>query len=102
MYKYDHYDQAIVDARVDEFRDQVRRRVELRECSPGRDAGLEHGAGFEFGGRRQQWQRVERDVGPELLGWHVDGVDMMTATCRRNQVLSTYQRRSAGGRRTCG
>jgi len=27
MYKYDHYDQAIVDARVDEFRDQVRRRL---------------------------------------------------------------------------
>ncbi len=24
MYKYDSYDQAIVDARVDEFRDQVR------------------------------------------------------------------------------
>jgi len=27
MYKYDQYDQAIVDARVDEFRDQVRRRL---------------------------------------------------------------------------
>lgn len=27
MYKYDLYDQAIVDARVDEFRDQVRRRI---------------------------------------------------------------------------
>ncbi|MBW6522449.1 nitrite/sulfite reductase [Sphingomonas sp. RHCKR47] len=27
MYKYDEYDQAIVDARVDEFRDQVRRRL---------------------------------------------------------------------------
>lgn len=27
MYKYDHYDQAIVDARVDEFRDQVQRRM---------------------------------------------------------------------------
>ncbi|WP_425230341.1 nitrite/sulfite reductase [Sphingomonas sp.] len=27
MYKYDHYDQAIVDARVDEFRDQVARRL---------------------------------------------------------------------------
>ena len=27
MYKYDSYDQAIVDARVDEFRDQVRRRL---------------------------------------------------------------------------
>jgi len=27
MYKYDHYDQKIVDARVDEFRDQVRRRL---------------------------------------------------------------------------
>jgi sulfite reductase (NADPH) hemoprotein beta-component len=27
MYKYDHYDQAIVDARVDEFRDQVQRRL---------------------------------------------------------------------------
>ncbi|HEU4969632.1 nitrite/sulfite reductase [Sphingomonas sp.] len=27
MYKYDVYDQAIVDARVDEFRDQVRRRI---------------------------------------------------------------------------
>jgi len=27
MYKYDHYDQAIVDARVEEFRDQVRRRI---------------------------------------------------------------------------
>jgi sulfite reductase (NADPH) hemoprotein beta-component len=27
MYRYDHYDQAIVDARVDEFRDQVRRRI---------------------------------------------------------------------------
>ncbi len=27
MYKYDHYDQAIVDARVAEFRDQVERRL---------------------------------------------------------------------------
>jgi sulfite reductase (NADPH) hemoprotein beta-component len=27
MYRYDLYDQAIVDARVDEFRDQVRRRI---------------------------------------------------------------------------
>jgi sulfite reductase (NADPH) hemoprotein beta-component len=27
MYKYDQYDQAIVDARVEEFRDQVRRRI---------------------------------------------------------------------------
>ena len=27
MYKYDNYDQAIVDARVEEFRDQVRRRL---------------------------------------------------------------------------
>ncbi|OYY63888.1 nitrite/sulfite reductase [Sphingomonas sp. 28-62-11] len=27
MYKYDHYDQAIVDARVEEFRDQVIRRL---------------------------------------------------------------------------
>ncbi|WP_298196059.1 nitrite/sulfite reductase [Novosphingobium sp.] len=28
MYKYDHYDQAMVDARVAEFRDQVRRRLD--------------------------------------------------------------------------
>ena len=28
MYKYDHYDQAMVDARVEEFRDQTRRRLE--------------------------------------------------------------------------
>jgi len=28
MYVYDHYDQAMVDARVAEFRDQVRRRLE--------------------------------------------------------------------------
>src|SRR6185369_9876197 len=27
MYKYDRYDQAIVDARVDEFRDQTKRRL---------------------------------------------------------------------------
>src|SRR3569623_3293833 len=27
MYKYDKYDQAIVDARVEEFRDQVARRL---------------------------------------------------------------------------
>ena len=27
MYKYDQYDQSIVDARVDEFRDQCRRRL---------------------------------------------------------------------------
>ncbi len=27
MYRYDHYDQAIVDARVEEFRDQARRRI---------------------------------------------------------------------------
>jgi sulfite reductase (NADPH) hemoprotein beta-component len=27
MYKYDHIDQAIIDARVDEFRDQVKRRL---------------------------------------------------------------------------
>ena len=28
MYKYDTYDQAMVDARVEEFRDQVRRRID--------------------------------------------------------------------------
>lgn len=28
MYRYDHYDQAMVDARVEEFRDQARRRLE--------------------------------------------------------------------------
>lgn len=28
MYKYDHYDQAMVDARVEDFRDQTRRRLE--------------------------------------------------------------------------
>ena len=28
MYKYDQYDQAMVDARVEEFRDQTRRRIE--------------------------------------------------------------------------
>jgi sulfite reductase (NADPH) hemoprotein beta-component len=28
MYRYDHYDQAMVDARVAEFRDQTRRRIE--------------------------------------------------------------------------
>ncbi len=28
MYKYDNYDQAMVDARVEEFRDQARRRLE--------------------------------------------------------------------------
>ena len=28
MYHYDKYDQAMVDARVEEFRDQVRRRLE--------------------------------------------------------------------------
>jgi sulfite reductase (NADPH) hemoprotein beta-component len=28
MYKYDHYDQAMVEARVEEFRDQARRRLE--------------------------------------------------------------------------
>ncbi len=28
MYKYDHYDQAMVDARVADFRDQTRRRIE--------------------------------------------------------------------------
>src|SRR3546814_17116927 len=27
MYRYDQYDQALVDARVDEFRDQVARRL---------------------------------------------------------------------------
>ena len=27
MYKYDHFDQAIVDARVAEFRDQIKRRI---------------------------------------------------------------------------
>ncbi|MBN9993903.1 hypothetical protein JJD03_14950, partial [Listeria monocytogenes] len=27
MYKYDQYDQQIVDARVEEFRDQVKRRL---------------------------------------------------------------------------
>ncbi len=27
MYRYDHYDQAMVDARVEEFRDQVQRRL---------------------------------------------------------------------------
>ena len=27
MYKYDHYDQAMVDARVEDFRDQTRRRI---------------------------------------------------------------------------
>ena len=28
MYRYDQYDQAMVDTRVEEFRDQVRRRIE--------------------------------------------------------------------------
>jgi sulfite reductase (NADPH) hemoprotein beta-component len=28
MYQYDTYDQAMVDARVEEFRDQVKRRLE--------------------------------------------------------------------------
>jgi sulfite reductase (NADPH) hemoprotein beta-component len=28
MYQYDTYDQAMVDARVEEFRDQVKRRIE--------------------------------------------------------------------------
>ena len=28
MYRYDHYDQAMVDTRVEEFRDQARRRLE--------------------------------------------------------------------------
>jgi len=28
MYQYDHYDQAMVDARVEEFRDQCKRRIE--------------------------------------------------------------------------
>ena len=28
MYKYDTYDQAMVDTRVEEFRDQVKRRLE--------------------------------------------------------------------------
>lgn len=28
MYKYDNYDQAMVDTRVAEFRDQVKRRLE--------------------------------------------------------------------------
>ncbi len=28
MYQYDHYDQAMVDTRVEEFRDQTRRRIE--------------------------------------------------------------------------
>ena len=28
MYQYDQYDQAMVDARVEEFRDQTRRRIE--------------------------------------------------------------------------
>ena len=27
MYRYDQYDQAIVDTRVEEFRDQVARRI---------------------------------------------------------------------------
>ena len=27
MYRYDSYDQSIVDARVEEFRDQVQRRL---------------------------------------------------------------------------
>ena len=27
MYQYDKYDQGMVDARVEEFRDQVRRRI---------------------------------------------------------------------------
>ncbi|PKP63151.1 MAG: sulfite reductase, partial [Alphaproteobacteria bacterium HGW-Alphaproteobacteria-9] len=30
MYQYDSYDQAMVDARVEEFRDQARRRMEGR------------------------------------------------------------------------
>ena len=28
MYRYDQYDQQMVDARVEEFRDQARRRLE--------------------------------------------------------------------------
>ncbi len=30
MYRYDQSDQAMVDARVEEFRDQVRRRIDGR------------------------------------------------------------------------
>ncbi|MBC7159837.1 MAG: hypothetical protein H5U21_07275, partial [Porphyrobacter sp.] len=30
MYRYDHYDQAMVETRVEEFRDQTRRRLEGR------------------------------------------------------------------------
>ena len=34
MYRYDQYDQAMVDARVEEFRDQARRRLEA-QSRPG-------------------------------------------------------------------
>ena len=70
---------------------KLRGGVQLSERGPGWDAGLEHGAGLEFGGRRQKWQAVEGRVGLELQGWHVVGVDMIAAICRRNQVLSTYR-----------
>ena len=42
MYKYDEYDQAIVDQRVDEFRDQVRRRLsgELMDAANNRGTAV--------------------------------------------------------------
>mgnify|MGYP006137428587 CR=1 FL=1 len=33
MYRYDSYDQSIVDARVEEFRDQVQRRLAAASSS---------------------------------------------------------------------
>ena len=33
MYKYDQYDQAVVDTRVEEFRDQVARRIAVPDHS---------------------------------------------------------------------
>ena len=50
MYTYDQYDQAMVDARVEEFRDQVRRRAR----PPGDDQAdprVQHG---------QKPQRLDR------------------------------------------
>ena len=41
MYKYDQYDQAMVDARVEEFRDQARRSIDRALESAGVDAALE-------------------------------------------------------------
>ena len=68
MYKYDTYDQAMVDARVEEFRDQARRRLHPAPAALVR-VGVRVGVGVRVsstagtrGAARKDWRGSEGGV----------------------------------------